>query len=203
MPRVGLDTTAVVGAAARLADDHGLGQLTLARLAGELGVGAPSLYAHVGGLEDLRTRIATRAARELTAAIRSAAAGRSGRDALIAMAATYRAYARSHPGSYASIQRAPPPQGDPEHEKAAADLVDTVVAVLSGYGLEGDDAIHGARIVRAVLHGFVTLEQEGGFAMDISRDESYRRLLAMLDGGLRATARPLQPHGNVLIRSEP
>ena len=65
MPRAGLDSDAVVAAAAALADAEGLERLTLARLAQQLGVRSPSLYAHVDGLEDLRTRLAIRGARQL------------------------------------------------------------------------------------------------------------------------------------------
>lgn len=58
------------------------------------------------------------------------------------------------------------------------------MAVLRGYELHGEDAIHAVRIVRATLHGFVSLEREGGFAMPIDLEESYRRLVRMLDRGL-------------------
>ena len=107
MPRVGLDTASVVAAAARVADRDGLDQLTLARLAAELGVRAPSLYAHVGGLGDLRDRIRARGVLELSDALSAAATGRAGREALHAVAVAYRAYAHEHPGVYAAIQRAP------------------------------------------------------------------------------------------------
>jgi AcrR family transcriptional regulator len=43
MPRVGLDSEAVVSAAAELADAEGLDAVTLARVAGRLGVRSPSL----------------------------------------------------------------------------------------------------------------------------------------------------------------
>ena len=79
MPRAGLDADAVVAAAARLADAGGLGALTLARLAADLGVRPPSLYAHVLSLEDLRRRLAVRGARELAVELQVAAAGRAGR----------------------------------------------------------------------------------------------------------------------------
>ena len=65
MPRAGLDTEAVVAAAAGLADDVGLERLTLAGLAAALGIRTPSLYAHVNGLPDLRARMGARGAREL------------------------------------------------------------------------------------------------------------------------------------------
>jgi AcrR family transcriptional regulator len=183
MPRAGLDSEAVVAAAAKLADADGLGQLTLARLAQQLGVRAPSLYAHVGGgLPDLRGRLATRGARELAAALQSAAAGRSRLDALRAVAHAYRAYAQAHPGTYAAMQRAPETD-DPDAGLAARELVGVIVAVLYGYGLSDAEAIHAVRAMRAALHGFVSLEREGGFRMPVSLGGSYERLIMLLDAG--------------------
>jgi AcrR family transcriptional regulator len=180
MPRAGLDSEAVVTAAAKLADADGLPALTLSRLAGELGVRAPSLYVHVQGLEDLRHRLAMRGASELTAALQSAAAGRARGQALAAAANAYREYALAHPGTYAALQRAPNLDDDP----AARQLVDVVLAVLRGYGLSGDDAIHAARIVRSALHGFIALEVGEGFGLPLALDESFNQLVATLDRGL-------------------
>jgi len=181
MPRLGLDSEAVVTAAARLADEDGLERLTLARLAAELGIRTPSLYAHVDGLGDLRARLATRGARELAATLQVAAAGRSGGDALRAVAVAYRAYAHAHPGTYAATQV---PSDRPDHPAAAAEVVAVMVAILSGYGLEGEDAIHAVRAIRSALHGFVALEREGGFQLPVGLQESYDRLIAMVDSGL-------------------
>jgi len=184
MPRVGLDADSVVSAAAVLADAGGLHALTLARLAEQLGVRAPSLYAHVDGLDDLRSRLAGRGARELTVALQSAAAGRAGTEALVAIADAYRAYARAHPGTYAAVQLA----SEAASSEAARQLVDVVIAVLRAYGLDGDDAIHGVRVIRSALHGFVMLETGGGFGIPLDLDESFARLVATLDRGLAATA---------------
>jgi AcrR family transcriptional regulator len=181
MPRAGLHPDAVVEAAARIADADGLDAVTLARLAGELGVRTPSLYSHVGGLDDLRRRLAARGARELADAMQEAAAGRARGDALRAVATAYREYAREHPGSYLALQRAADLPGD-----AGARAVRVFTAVLAGYGLGGDDAIHATRAVRAALHGFAALEAGGGFGMEQSVDESFRRLISLLDVGLAA-----------------
>jgi AcrR family transcriptional regulator len=183
VPRVGLDAEGVITAAAQLADAEGLHDLTLARLAERLGVRSPSLYAHVGGLADVRTRLAARGARELTVVLQAAAAGRARSDALRAVADAYRAYAHAHPGTYAAMQRAPG-QGEPAAAAAGAALIDVLAAVLRGYELHGDDTIHAVRLMRAALHGFVSLEREGGFAMPVDLEESYRRLVQMLDHGL-------------------
>jgi AcrR family transcriptional regulator len=188
MPRAGLDAAAVVEAAARLADAEGLESLTLARLASALGVRAPSLYAHVDGLEDLRRRLGARGARELADELGRAAAGRAGSEALSAVAEAYREYARAHPGTYAAVQRARDLSASPGGAEAAAAVVDVVLAVLRGYGLEGADALHATRAIRAALHGFALLESVGGFALELSVDDSFARLVAMLDAGLNHLA---------------
>jgi AcrR family transcriptional regulator len=185
MPRAGLDAAAVVGAAAKLADADGLEAVTLARLAAVLGIRPPSLYAHVDGLEDLRRRLGARGARELAAQLARAAAGRAGSDALRAVAYAYLAYGRAHPGSYAAAQRARELQGDPEAVAAAGAVTEVVLAVLRGYGLDGEDAVHAARTIRVALHGFVSLEADGGFAIALSLDETFEFVVATLDRGLR------------------
>ena len=185
MARAGLSAEALVDAAAALADREGLEAVTLTRLAADAGVRPPSLYAHVDGLDDLRRRLANRGRRELAAALRDAATGRAGTDALRGVAAAQRDYARRHPGSYLAAQRAPD-RDDPEALAAAAEAVEVLVAVLSGYELAGDDAIHAARAVRSALHGFVLLETGGGFGIKLDLDESFDRLVALLDHGLRS-----------------
>ena len=184
MPRAGLDAEAVVSAAAELADAEGLEAVTLAGLAKRLGIRSPSLYAHVRGLDDLRWRIGGRGARELAARLSGEAAGRSGRDALEAVAHAYRAYAREHPGRYAALQRAP---AERQSEDMQA-VVNVVVAVLRGYGIEGKPAIHAVRTIRSALHGFVSLEAEGGFGMPLSIEESFGHMISVLHRGLEGVA---------------
>ena len=93
--------------------------VTLAAVAARFGVRQPSLYKHVAGLAELRRDISVLAGRELHAELTHAAVGRSGADALHAMADAYRTYAKKHPGRYAASVIAPAP-GDAEHEQVAA-----------------------------------------------------------------------------------
>src|SRR5512133_1838690 len=172
MPRAGLDTERVIDAAARIADAEGLDAVTLARVAAELGVRPPSLYNHVEGHGGLLRGLAVRGVRELTAALRDAAVGRSGADALAATASAYRAYAHAHPGLYAATVAAPAP-GDAEHLPAAQETVHVPFAALRGWSLEGDEAVHSARVFRSAVHGFVVLEAAGGFAIPVDLDASF------------------------------
>ena len=189
MPRQGLSRAQVVDAAARIADGEGLERVTVARVASELGIRAPSLYNHVASRDDLVRELSVRALQELGAAIAQAAMGRSRDDALQAIAAAHRRYALDHPGLYAATIRGAPYPEDNERVDAANDVLDVVFAVLAGYGFEGDDAVHAARALRSALHGFSSLESSGGFGMPADRDESFRRMVAALAEGLQRPAR--------------
>jgi AcrR family transcriptional regulator len=180
MPRMGLTRERVITEAAVVADEVGLDRLTLAAVAKRLGVTLPGLYKHIDGLDGLMRDLALRGVRELTVAMAGAAVGRSGRDALYAIADAYREYAHAHPAVSAVSVRAPAP-GDTEHADAGAAAVKILVAVLDGYGVVGEDAVHAIRAIRAVLHGFVTLEAADGFGLPQSVDVTFSRLIDSLD----------------------
>ena len=186
--RAGLTPDRVVAEAAALADEQGVGALSLAGVAGRLGVRVPSLYKHVGGLDDLHRRIALAGLRDLTGVLGAATVGRSGDDALRACAGAWREYARAHPGRYAAVQRAPDP-ADAELAAAGETLTRLVLAVLRGYGLDGEETVHATRAVRSALHGFVSLEAVGGFGLPQDVDTSYDRLVDLLNAGITARTR--------------
>ncbi len=62
--KVGVTKEQVVETAAAVADRDGLGAVTLATVAGALGVKAPPLYAHVDGLGGLRRDLSLAASRQ-------------------------------------------------------------------------------------------------------------------------------------------
>ena len=73
-------------------------------------------------------------------------------------------YAREHPGTYAAAQHNAN-LVDPDTSAAATEVLDTFYAVLRGYELDDDAAVHATRVVRSALHGFVSLETGDGFGM--------------------------------------
>lgn len=176
VPRAGLSSDRVVDEAAVFADEVGLENLTLAALADRLGVRQPSLYKHLDSLAGLHRSISLLAKRELAELLTRAAVGRSGADALHAMAHAYRDWARAHPARYRAAQRVPTGD-DPEVEAASLASVHVITEVLAAYNLQGDDAIDAIRGFRATIHGFVSLETEGSFALSASIDRSFERLV--------------------------
>jgi AcrR family transcriptional regulator len=173
--RKGLTPDAIVDVAGRVVDAEGTSALTLSRIARELDVKPPSLYNHIDGLDTLRRGVAMRAIGDLGSRLGAAAMGRAGIDALRAIAAEFRAYAVAHPGLYDLTVRAEP--DDEEYAAASLRSLEPVLAVLRGYDLGEDDAIHAARMLRAALHGFVSLESVGGFGLDVDVDESFTWLV--------------------------
>ena len=184
MARAGLTQRIVVEEAARLADEVGLERLTLAMVAQQLGVALPSLYKHIRGLDGLLQKLSALATAELAAVLSAAAAGQARGDAVRAGANAYRDYARRHSGRYAATQRVPDPD-DPEHVAAGERAVGTIFAVLQGYRLADDDAVDAARTLRSALHGFVVLENAGGFGLPQDIDHSFAQLVAALDTAFR------------------
>src|SRR5271163_5011516 len=183
--RAGIDLEAVVRAAAKIADEDGWDALTLARVAAKLRIRSPSLYNHVGGLEGVRRELKLIALRDLNTALSRATVGKSRDDAVRGLAAAYRAFVKRNPGTYAATMVAAP-KNDPALEAAAGHVVETILSVLSGYGLERREGLHAIRALRSAVHGFVALEIAGGFGIPLDIDKSFEWLVsALLKGGLR------------------
>lgn len=184
MPRVGLTTTRVVLAGAELADSSGFDRVTLSEVARRFDVKVASLYSHVASSHDLRTRIAQLALAEIADRGAQELAGRSGRQALIALGDVYRDYAREHPGRYAATRY--PLDATAAAASAGARHADLMRAVLRGYALAEGDQTHAVRLLGSVFHGFVTLELAGAFAhSEPASQESWVRALDALDEVLR------------------
>lgn len=183
MPRVGLSPEAVVDAAVAVIDADGPAALSLAAVASRTGVATPSLYKHVSSLDALRSLVQLRVLTELGDMLADAVLGRSTDDALRALMNAYRDYAVTHPNRYAALPQQP--RSDPALAAAGNRLVEVIMAVLSGYGLEGSAAIHATRCLRAAAHGFASLEISGGFQLAEDLGQSHRLLVDTVVAGLR------------------
>ncbi|AWB46021.1 TetR family transcriptional regulator [Paenibacillus sp. CAA11] len=184
MPRAGLDQTAVLQAAAELADEHGIDALTLALVAQKLGIRSPSLYNHVDGLSGLRRKLAVHGLEQLYSRMDEAASASTPEHAAFALAEAYFSFASQRPGLYEATLRAPDAQ-DTDLEQAADRILELTLRVLQDTGLTGEASIHAVRGFRSLLHGFATLEGKGGFGIPLDLLESLRFSLRAYLGGLR------------------
>lgn len=203
MPRAGLTPDAVVAAALELVDAGGASgfeRLTLAAVAERVGVAVPSLYKHVAGLEALRTGVALEAVLALRRVVTDEAVGRSGAEALRAVARGIRSFANAHPGWYAAAQFAPavdaaPAAGSARRDggadalsEAASSTVEAIAAVLRGFDLPASRTVDAVRLVRSAVHGFVALEQGGGFGLPDDLDQSFEVVVDATVAGVERLA---------------
>lgn len=185
MARTGLDQQAVLAAAAEIADTQGVEALSLAVLAQKLGIRSPSLYNHVNGLPGLRNKLVLYGYARLKEALTRAAIGKSKDDAVRAIADAYLTFVRRHPGVYEATCRYPD-LTDPAVQQAAGEIVEVVIEVLQAYGLRDEAAIHIVRGFRSLIHGFATIEQQGGFGIPLDLNVSFRLLVDTFLAGIHA-----------------
>lgn len=184
MPRAGLTTERVIQVGADLADELGFAAVTLTAVARRVDVKVASLYSHVAGSAELRAGIACLALSELADQAGAALAGRSGKDALIALANTYRSYARRHPGRYVAIQQ--PHEGGTLAIDAGRRHAELTRALLRGYALDESSQTHAVRFLGSVFHGYAGLELAGSFDHSPpTSQESWLRILDAVDLTLR------------------
>src|SRR3954447_15716436 len=181
--RLGLDRRSVVAAAVQVVDRDGAAALTMTRLADELGIRLPSVYAHVRGQLDLRRELWLWAGAGPGGRLGDWVRGRSGEEALFAFATELRDYARRHPGRY-QLTLDPPVPFDEEATAVRHGANEPFRAVIRSFGLEGPAAVHVGRALRAAIHGFVGLEAYDAIALE-GADESFRELIELLCRGVR------------------
>ena len=150
---VPVDRATLVAIAADLADREGWHELTLSDVAKAVGRHPSSMYAHVASLDDLRQEIALLAVTELSEKVWRAVLGKVGADALLAIAQTYRDFARDFPGRTASISWADPQ--DAEFATLAVRLHEPVQVTFASFGLTEEQTQVAHRIFGATIDGFV------------------------------------------------
>jgi AcrR family transcriptional regulator len=161
----------IADTARALLDAEGPQALTMRRIAGALGIKAPSLYKHVPDKKSLEALVVAAGFAELAATLAAAAAGNAdGAGNLAAIARAYRAYAVAHPHLYRLMNYQPLPRDllPAGLEAAAAQPL----AEAAGY----DEAR--ARAMWAFAHGMVSLEIDGRFPPHADLDEAWRAGLA-------------------------
>lgn len=184
MARAGLTTARLVAGAADLADEVGFENVTVSALARRFGVKDASLYSHLRGVQDLRTRMALLAGEEMIDRIAAAVAGRAGKDALAAFAGAYREFALRYPGRYAATQIRID-QSLAAESRALRRTAEITYGMLRAYGLQEPDLTDAVRLLRSTFHGYCALEATGGFGAPRDVQASWEKAVDALHLTLR------------------
>jgi AcrR family transcriptional regulator len=184
-----LSREGIIDGALTFLDREGWDALTINALATQLGTKGPSLYNHVDSLEDLRRTVRIRVIDDILTMLNRVGEGRSRDDAVLVMASAYRSYAHHHPGRYSAFTRMPLGGDDPEYTAASRGAAAPVIAVLSSYGLDGEEAFYAALEFWSALHGFVLLEMTGVMD-DIDTDALFSDMVLRLAAGMERRSAP-------------
>lgn len=183
--KAGLDKTKIIEAAANIADEKGIANLSLKNLATELGIKPPSLYKHFsGGLDELNKELMLYGWQLLENEIIRAAIGKAKDDAIIAICYGYRNFVTQHRGIFEAMQWYNMYQSE-EHLQASQGTLSVFFQVLEAYGVTDKQKVHIGRMLRGFLQGFSTIESHGGFGNPTPLDDTFDFALKTILNGIR------------------
>jgi AcrR family transcriptional regulator len=149
----------ILDTARAIAETDGWAAVTSRRLADAIGYTQPVLYSHFpGGKTEIMRTVALAGFTELTAATRTAIAGKTGPQAVTAVAAAYLDFAAAHPALYEAMFQLP------IDARFAQDDAET--ELRSGFNALGaalgtDHSGTATELLWSALHGMSQLERAG------------------------------------------
>ncbi len=181
----------ITRAASEMIAEGGYANFSLRELAAKLGVRPSSLYNHVDGIAQINVAVAMDAATQMNRRLTIAIEGLEPDRAFLRGVEVYRAFAFENPELYKSLFRFV--DADPENRelirRGAGFAIRPLRDIVSSYGLLEIDRVNFMRMLRATLHGFVTLAYEGFLHNPaVSRDESFEWMSGNLLSELKQMA---------------
>ena len=143
-PRTPLSRERVLRAAVTLADERGVGELTMRKLAKQLGVEAMSLYNHIAGKHDLLDGMIDMVFSEIEAP----AAGGDWKAELRKRAVSTRQALLRHPWAVGEME------GRGTHGPSNLKMHDAVLGCLRAAGFSSEMTVHGMSVQDAYIYGF-------------------------------------------------
>jgi len=152
------DRNTIIQTARTLIEREGVEQLSLARLATELGIKAPSLYRYIPNKAALLQAVNLLTYRQLFLAYETAlqVAGDDPQDRMLAIFRAHRAFAHANPETYvlAYTTTVPEQRADERVLEQMALLIQELMSAISG----PERSLAALRGALALVHGFVMLE---------------------------------------------
>ncbi len=163
MAHKGLNPDAVVKAAAELIEKQGREVFSMRLLAEDLGIKTASLYNHVDNMETLLAEVCRYGLCLQNEGEMQAMEGAHGEDAVRRLADTYRRFAKEHRELYGLIMSMSA-KNQQVRDDAAVLFTDPLKKMLEEFHLKEEENIHLRRLFRAIVHGFVSQEEQGFFS---------------------------------------
>lgn len=186
----------IIESAREFIKTDGVSALTLSKLAGTLGVKAPSLYRHVANKDALLQQVNLLTLQEMAALFDSACSATAGSETVDSIAVdsiavdeldgspaasivktcnTYRQFAHANPELYALAMTAKPGEGRPDEDALVAIILpmQALVAQISGE----ENGLTALRGLLALVHGYVMLELNQQFQRGGDLDQTFEAVI--------------------------
>jgi AcrR family transcriptional regulator len=163
---------ALVAIARRLVESAGADAVTVSAVAQEAGVKGPSLYKHFADRGALLKAVEINVLGELEAVLRAGTKGRTAKQRLRAMAATYRRFAKKNPRRY-EVLYSRDAFADPDIAAACYAAAKPLFEELERAGVHAKRILPLSRTLTAFLHGFVSMEIVNAFRLGGDIDEAF------------------------------
>lgn len=180
----GLNQEQITESAKNLIAECGYDKFSMHRLAEKLGVKPASLYAHVKSMKALLTEVGLLVLQEQKEYQFAAIREKHRDEAVMCLAQAYHSYAKAHTELYRFIMQMPIGEEDALKQAAVA-VTEPVMQILAEYSLPDAQKMHWQRILRGVMHGFISQEESGYFShFPVDVEESYQMAIQCLINGI-------------------
>ncbi|EMY68496.1 TetR/AcrR family transcriptional regulator [Leptospira vanthielii] len=164
-----------------LITQEGWNEFRLAKLAEILGIRTPSLYNHIQDMEEIRREMKRRSMQLLGDRLYLKIKNQNSAENRISdFLNVYRSFAKTHPEFYPLTIEST--EFDPELKPLGDRFLDLCLEVFR-FPVLDESAVHKIRILRSLLHGFIVLEEAGGFGRKESIEESFKKITESLESG--------------------
>lgn len=168
-----INISEIVNTAIFIADQQGLDNVTLKNIANELNVKPPSLYNHIKNFDDILLRSANKSLNNLYESLIKSIIGLEKDQALLALSNEYRTFFKSYPGQYSLIQRVNLWNKNKFSTSKSDRILKLLEKILSRYDIKDTETINFIRVWRSYMHGFLLLETNNGFGLDLDVNGSF------------------------------
>jgi len=175
----------IIQTSAVIANRDGLNNLSLKTIAEELNIKSPSLYNHIGSLEEVRQRLMVYGWQQMEEKMLDSAVGVSGYDAIKNMCYAFYDYATGNKGVFSAMLWYNKYESA-EKDKSTTRLFNTIFRVMKPLNISDVNINHIIRTLRSFLEGFSLLVNNDSFGYPVSIKESFDLSLEIIMNGIRS-----------------
>ena len=183
-----IEVADITRATRALIEERGLESVTMREIARRLGVQAPSLYFHVESRDDLLRLLITEGLKEIAVGQADAAAGKSARAGLHALADAYVAFAEANPALFSLIMGPCPEERMADADEAAAASEPLLASVAAIVAPERVLAV--SQIFWSLVHGFTALGIADQFRLGGDPPAAMHEAIDLLLAGMGVAEAP-------------